>query len=74
LLENDSFMAHLSVVVPVYKAEKCLEEVYERFSVSLESLTEDYEIILVEDCRGGANLGSYLRVDATRAAGEGDSV
>ena len=43
-------MAHLSVVIPVYKAEKCLEELYARLSASLGSLTEDYEIILVEDC------------------------
>lgn len=45
-------MAHLSVVVPVYKAEKCLEELYARLVTSLGSLTEDYEILLIEDCGG----------------------
>ena len=45
-------MAHLSILVPVYKAEECLEELYARLAESLSSLTEDYEIILVEDCGG----------------------
>jgi dolichol-phosphate mannosyltransferase len=45
-------MAHLSVVIPVYKAEKCLEELYLRLTTSLEKITKDYEIVLVED-RGG---------------------
>jgi dolichol-phosphate mannosyltransferase len=45
-------MAHISVVVPVYKAEKSLEELYRRLRSSLETITEDFEIILVEDCGG----------------------
>ena len=45
-------MAHLSVVIPVYKAEKCLKELYARLTTSLGSLTEDYEILFVEDCGG----------------------
>jgi dolichol-phosphate mannosyltransferase len=45
-------MAHLSVVIPVYKAEKCLGELYTRLVASLRSVTEDYEIVLVEDCGG----------------------
>jgi len=43
-------MAHLSVVIPVYKAEKCLEKLYSRLIIALSTITEDYEIILVEDC------------------------
>lgn len=43
-------MAFLSVVIPVYKAEKCLHELYSRLVIVLEKITSDYEIIMVEDC------------------------
>lgn len=39
----------ISVVVPVYKGEKMLQELVDRLTASLKSLTEDYEIILVND-------------------------
>lgn len=45
-------MPHISVVIPVYKAEGCLEELFQRLKVSLETITEDFEIIMVEDCGG----------------------
>lgn len=45
-------MPHLSVVIPVYKAEGCLEELYRRLKASLETITADFEIVLVEDCGG----------------------
>ncbi|MBD1896734.1 glycosyltransferase family 2 protein [Trichocoleus sp. DQ-A3] len=45
-------MPHISVVIPVYKAEDCLHELYERLKDSLETISEDFEIILVEDCGG----------------------
>lgn len=45
-------MSYLSVVIPVYKAEKCLHELYTRLKESLEIITEDFEIVLVEDCGG----------------------
>lgn len=43
---------HISVVVPVYKAENCLGELYRRLCVVLEKISPDFEIILVEDCGG----------------------
>lgn len=43
---------HISVVVPVYKAEACLHELYRRLKSALEIITTDFEIILVEDCGG----------------------
>lgn len=43
---------HLSVVIPVYKAEHCLDELYQRLKVALESITPNFEIVLVEDCGG----------------------
>lgn len=45
-------MPHISVVIPVYKAESCLAELYSRLKQSLETITEDFEIIMVEDCGG----------------------
>jgi polyisoprenyl-phosphate glycosyltransferase len=45
-------VAHVSVVIPVYKAEDCLDELYRQLTLSLGSITDDYEIILVEDCGG----------------------
>lgn len=45
-------MPHISVVIPVYKAESCVEELYCRLKSSLESITGDFEIVLVEDCGG----------------------
>lgn len=45
-------MTHISVVVPVYKAEACLHELYRQLKCELESIDPDFEIILVEDCGG----------------------
>ena len=45
-------MPIISVVIPVYKAEGCLSELYRRLVVSLEVISPDFEIILVEDCGG----------------------
>ena len=43
---------HLSVVVPVFKAENSLDELYQRLKTSLETISPDFEIVLVEDCGG----------------------
>ena len=45
-------MAHLSVVTPVYRAEGCLEELYRRLAAALSGITQDFEIVMVEDCGG----------------------
>jgi len=42
----------ISVVVPVYKAESCLAELYRRLVESLGRITQAFEIIFVEDCGG----------------------
>lgn len=39
----------ISVVVPVYKCDSCLEELYKRLVQTLESLADDFEIVLVND-------------------------
>ncbi len=43
---------HISVVIPVYKAEHCLDELYRRLRDSLETISQQFEILLVEDCGG----------------------
>ena len=45
-------MPHLSIVTPVYRAEDCLEELYRRLVSVLPGITQDFEIIMVEDCGG----------------------
>jgi polyisoprenyl-phosphate glycosyltransferase len=42
-------MPHLSVVIPVYKAENCLDELYFRLKTALEKISNDFEILLIED-------------------------
>jgi glycosyltransferase involved in cell wall biosynthesis len=42
----------ISVVIPVYKAENCLDELYLRLKTALESISPNFEIVLVEDCGG----------------------
>jgi dolichol-phosphate mannosyltransferase len=45
-------MAHISIVTPVYRAEGCLEELYRRLVAALSGITQDFEIVMVEDCGG----------------------
>ena len=45
-------MAHISIVIPVYNAEECLEELYRRLKTTLEIISPSFEIVLVEDCGG----------------------
>jgi glycosyltransferase involved in cell wall biosynthesis len=40
----------ISIVSPVYRAEKIVPELVRRIKASVETLTMDYEIVLVEDC------------------------
>lgn len=41
-----------SVIIPVYKAEASLRELYERLVKVMEVISADFEIIFVEDCGG----------------------
>ena len=42
-------MPHISIVSPVYRAEKTIPVLIERIEESVQKITNDYEIILVED-------------------------
>ncbi|MES2847637.1 MAG: glycosyltransferase family 2 protein [Bacteroidota bacterium] len=43
-------MPHLSIVSPVYRAEKIIPVLVDRIKKAVAPITDDYEIILVEDC------------------------
>ncbi len=43
-------MIEISVIIPVYNSEDCLDELYRRLMVSLGSISQDFEIVMVEDC------------------------
>ncbi|MBB3220852.1 glycosyltransferase family 2 protein [Pseudoduganella umbonata] len=40
----------ISVVIPVYRAEKMLDELYRRLRDAIETVSPHFEIVLVEDC------------------------
>lgn len=40
----------ISIVSPVYQAEKIVDKLVERINAAVSKLTDNYEIILVEDC------------------------
>lgn len=42
-------MPHISIVSPVYRAESCVAELCRRLKLALAPISEDFEIILVED-------------------------
>ena len=49
-------MPHVSIVVPVYNAAECLRELHRRLATQVGAVTEDYELVLVED---GGSDGSW---------------
>jgi dolichol-phosphate mannosyltransferase/undecaprenyl-phosphate 4-deoxy-4-formamido-L-arabinose transferase len=49
-----------SIVVPVYRSEKSLRELYDRIDKTFETIDGDYELILVEDC-GGDNSWQVMK-------------
>ena len=55
----------ISIVSPVYKAEKLLDELVHRLQLSLEIITPQYEIILVDD-RGPDNSWQLITAHAMR--------
>jgi glycosyltransferase involved in cell wall biosynthesis len=58
-------MPHISIVTPVYRAEGCIEELYSRLVATLSPITQDFEIVMVEDC-GGDRSWDLIRELARR--------
>jgi len=50
--QHASRRPHLSIVVPVYRAEGCLRELYSRLRAAIEGIDPEFELLLVEDCGG----------------------
>lgn len=46
-------MADLSVVIPVYGCTDCIRELHRRLTAALAEVTEDWEIVYVDDCSPG---------------------
>ena len=42
-------MVHLSVVIPVYNESSLIDELVKRVKTNIKLITEDYEIIIVDD-------------------------
>ena len=55
----------ISVISPVYKAEGCLRELYRRLRDQLRRLSDEYEIIFVEDCGGDGSWTILSEIAAT---------
>src|ERR1700691_1995508 len=53
-------MAHLSVVIPVFREEPILRELYARLAAALSGITRDFEIVLVSD-GGGDGAWDVIR-------------
>lgn len=56
-------MPHISIVSPVYRAESCVAELCRRLKLAITPITEDFEIILVED-RGPDNSWARIQNEA----------
>jgi len=57
-------MAHISIVSPVYRGEKFVDELVERLHQTVSKITTDYEIILVEDCGPDASWEKIVAIAA----------
>src|SRR5262252_2144774 len=55
----------LSVVTTLYKSERCVEEFHRRMTIAASELTDDYEIIMVDDGSPDKSLETALRLAAT---------
>lgn len=57
----------ISVVIPVYRGEDCLDELYRRLVTALEQHGTTFEIILVEDCGPDQSWRRIREIAATDA-------
>ncbi len=58
-------MAKIGVVVPVYQAESTLQELHRRIAAALAPLTDDWQLVLVDD---GSRDRSWALIEALAAA------
>ena len=53
---------YISIVSPIYKGEKMLDELVRRIMTSVTTITDDYEIILVNDCSPDNSLHKIQQI------------
>ncbi|MGE5405154.1 MAG: glycosyltransferase family 2 protein [Candidatus Saccharibacteria bacterium] len=41
---------HISVIIPLYNCADCIDELYRRLAASLETITPNFELVMVNDC------------------------
>jgi len=58
---NNNHTMH-SVVIPVYKSEASLQELYRRLVKTMEAISSNFEIIFVEDCGGDNSWGIIEKI------------
>lgn len=58
-LKSMAFKVDISVVVPVYRSQATLRELYRRLVATLEPIIPSFEILFVEDC-GGDNSWNVI--------------
>ena len=51
----------ISIVSPVYKGEKMVQELVSRIGAAVGTITEDYEIILVNDASPDGSWGAIVK-------------
>ena len=56
----NKFMTHLSVVIPVYNESSLIGELIKRVQTNLKLITEDYEIIIVDD---GSQDNTWISIE-----------
>ncbi len=57
----------MSVVVPVYRAQKCLRPLYDRLVSTLEGMSVTFELVFVEDCGGDGSWEALCELAAQDA-------
>lgn len=55
-------MVKISVVIPVYKSEDCLYELYQRLAGVMKAVSSDFEIIFIEDCGGDSSWEIIMKL------------
>ena len=63
-----------SIVVPVFKSERSLPELYERIDKTFENIQGDYELILVEDSGGDDSWQVMKSLRSLASSSRGNSV
>lgn len=57
----------ISVIIPIYNEEQILPELHERLTQSVKKITEDYELIFVNDGSADNSLNELKRISNTDA-------